>query len=258
MGKAQSGQFLFVVGCPRSGTTAMGMFLAEDSKVAMGIERYGHRMFFGNFTITPELFEKERFMTIEDGDTFYDSFDFSKNAYAGIEEKLDNALWVGDKIPKLYETLEDLFDTFPDNTKVIFIFRNIFDVCASYNKRLNDPQDNWKYGTAAAIKDWNNSIAAYKRSKHKDKIIPIVFEEFFHDEEKYLKLCEILDIPVNDETAERVQRFVSRNAQLEEGRNRALSERDVFQITTDALFGGYREIVSIYRELFSGDHPKAG
>ena len=257
MEAAETQQFLFVVGCPRSGTTAMGRFLAEDVRVVMGIERFGHRVYANDFTLSPALFAKERFMSIEPGDTFYDSFDFSKASYSGVEEKYDDAEWLGDKIPKLYEALDHLFEVFPETTKVIFLFRNIFDVCASYNQRLKDPKDDWSLGTADAIRDWNRSIAMYKKSKHKDKIIPVIYEDFFRHKDNYLAMCKMLSLSTEGETLQRIKAFTARNSQLEEARTRSLSEEDVFKISTEALFGGYRDIVADARALLSVGNPKS-
>jgi len=233
----------------------MGNFLAGDPKVVMGIERYGHRMFPEGFSLEPDLFRKERFMRIIEGDTFYSDFGFTKTAYQNVEEKFDGALWVGDKLPKLYETLDNLFQAFPEDTRVILLFRNIFDVCLSYNMRLNDKNDNWQDGTSAAIKHWNRSIGVYKNSAYKHRIIPIIYEKFFNNETSYLKLCSILGLSTGGDTAQRLQRYVLRSRQLETQRERTLSERDVFEITMNSSFGAFREIVHEYDQLFSDGNP---
>lgn len=243
-------KYLFVVGCPRSGTTALGLLLAQNPMILMGIERFGHRAFKNNFSISPELFESDRFCDFREGDTFYSGFDFAPKAYADVVGKLTTATWRGDKIPMMFDTLPELFGVFGSQAKVIFIFRNIFDVAASYNARRNNKNDNWHKGTSDAIKDWNHAISAYRKSTAKDQIIPVIYENFFSSPDIARKLHEKLGIANDDMTEELVKAMFKRSEVLESERARALSRDEVMEIMLKSNFGGFREIVEISRSLF--------
>lgn len=242
---------LFIVGCPRSGTTAMGTLVTTHPSVVMGIERYGHRVQSNDFTLTPDLFERERFCDIQEGDTFYSSFDFAPRAYTNIEKKFETPVWVGDKIPTLYGALPQLFETFGDDVYVIFMIRNIFDIAASYVARKNDPEDSWNKDVASAITDWGMSIKSYRTSAYKDRILPIVYEDFFHSEQAMAQLLQHLNLNVGPEEKAVIRGLVQRSAQLTDQRPRNLSGDDVMEISMTAPFGGYRELVKEAREKWA-------
>lgn len=242
---------LFVVGCPRSGTTALGTFLAQRSDVVLGIERYGHRHFARNFSLAPDLFECERFHDFQSGDTFYDSFDFSPLAYNGVREKFDTAQWIGDKIPALYQSLPQLFDAFDDRTRVVAIYRNIFDVAASYKARQADPADSWNHGIDTAISDWSGAIKAYNTSEFKDRIIPVVYEDFATNPDVSISLLETLGLDHDADSQEALKGLFARSQQLETGRKRDLTMSEVMTISMQAPFGGFRTIVDIARQAYA-------
>lgn len=242
---------LFIVGCPRSGTTALGNMLARHPQVVMGIERYGHRAFPANFSLTPELFMPDRFLEIKSGDTFYNSFSFAPEAYAAIEEKFKAAKWVGDKIPTLFRTLDDLFENFPADTRVLFLFRNIFDVAASYRARLDNVADDWSKDVAAAITDWSDALRCFRSNKNQDRVIPIIYEDFFKDNRQAIGLFSGLGLDTTPEIIQDLERFFTRARQLESRRARNITEQEVFEICARAPFGAYREVVAQARNLSS-------
>ena len=91
--------YLFVCGCPRSGTTALAKLFSISDDIVLGQERYGKRSHPDNFTLTPALFEKERFLDVQPGDTFYDSLDFFARYYENVPWKLDSCRYIGEKRP---------------------------------------------------------------------------------------------------------------------------------------------------------------
>ena len=115
-------KYLFVCGSPRSGTTAMRNFLANDNRIKMGVERYGN-LFFRK-PLTTELFEYERFFDLQEGDTFYNELNSFSPYYKKIIDNYEGAEYYGDKIPLLYKYLDRLNEAIP-NSKVIIMIRNI-------------------------------------------------------------------------------------------------------------------------------------
>lgn len=239
---------LFIIGCPRSGTTALANLLAQHPDVVMGIERYGHRAFPGSFSLSPDLFEHDRFISFNDGDTFYSSFDFASRAYLNVPEKFATAKYVGDKIPTLYRTLDRLFDAFPGPLIVLFIFRNIFDVAASYKLRLLDPSDDWKKGVEDAVKDWTQALAAFKAHSRHPSVIPLVYEDLFTDPSPIEALLSALGLDVDASFEPVINGLLSRSASLESQRKRDLTSAEVQYICLNAPFGAYRTVVDQARE----------
>lgn len=250
--------YLFIMGCPRSGTTAMGTYLASHQSVVMGIERFGHRIEPSSYSMTKDLFEPERFQDIQPGDTFYESFDFAPKAYGGMEQKFEKCEYVGDKIPMLYTSLPAFFEEFGKDAYVVFMLRNIFDVAASYVARKDDPNDNWSRDIDQAINDWSLSIKAYNQSEYKDRILPVVYEDFFTSTELPAKLLGKLGLKNGEEEVNRAKNMMTRGEQLAALRPRNLSEADVLRISLRAPFGGYRALVEDARAQWEllGSDPK--
>lgn len=239
--------YLFVVGCPRSGTTALGRFLAQRHDVVMGIERYAHRAFRKAFSLSPELYELERFKTFQPGDTFYNTLDFAKEAHHALDDRFPTARYVGDKIPMLFGALPELFEAFGPATRVVIIYRNIFDVAASYEVRRQNPDDSWNLTAADAVQNWNASLRAYRTSDHKDQIIPVIYEDIFADAGQLVGLLNRLGLTADEDDLLRASHAVARARVLDGARERKLTTENIMDITLNAQFGVYREIVKEVR-----------
>mgnify|MGYP000323574931 CR=1 FL=1 len=190
---------LFIAGCPRSGTSALVQLLSRSKKVVMGMERYGHLVGKSNFTLTPAHFEKERFFTMEEGDTFYkDVLDFHKFS-PDMYEKYDNCTIVGDKRPNLYESYDELFEHFPD-AKVLFIYRDIERVASSYAARVQEGKS-WPITKdfKSAVIEWNQSLYFTREALKKGYDIKVVdYDTLFISGDDLQNLFKYLDLQ-NDE-----------------------------------------------------------
>ncbi len=194
--------YLFICGCPRSGTTAFWRLMSAHPALAIGVERYILKC-HGRFGIEESLFEKERFFTIQKHDTHFKSLDgpseYVANYYGGLKDRYEDCKYFGDKIPILYEVYEDLFKNLP-NTKILFIFRNIFDVAQSYKKRLHNENDAWKKDVKNAVEDWNlslnNTINLIK--KHQEAVLCIEYEDLFFGDFKLKNITDFLGVDENE------------------------------------------------------------
>jgi hypothetical protein len=153
-------KYLFVCGCPRSGTSILQRTLAQHPAIVLGGERYAHRVWQAN-GITPDLFTKSRFFDVRAGDTFYTTTDIFPAYYSAMHEKFDDAMWIGEKSPELYMQYGFIDANFDDEVHFLYIVRNIFDIAASYQQRATNPADvGWATNRdySHAIHDWKVSM----------------------------------------------------------------------------------------------------
>lgn len=239
---------LFICGCPRSGTTALWELIAPHKRVAIGVERYALRC-FGPFTLSPELFESERFFSVQPGDTFYDDLErFSKRAtsyYGELRSRFASTDLRGDKVPMLYARLPELYSAIP-NTKVLFIFRNIFEVASSYNGRAEDRQDAaWsrEQNYVEAVSDWNRSLrAAIAALDQQRALFCVEYESLFGPGYDLSRLFDFLELPLTDEVRNNYKSLLIRSAVLEDSREDRLSSEQKRYILRHAAIGPYRAL----------------
>lgn len=216
--------YLFIAGCPRSGTSALAQLIGAHGSVIIGMERYGHLVDPENFRLTPSHFEKERFTRVAPGDTFYDDFDQGHRWDPAIRGKFGNERYIGDKRPELFLVYDELFRVF-DPLTVLFIFRNIRDVASSWNARIDDGT-NWpkSFDYRRAVNSWNQSLRLTLRAKSEGKnIICVRYEDMFDRNCDVGPVFDALGLQV-DEAVE-----IRRNKQLRVAQSlsqkRAIGER---------------------------------
>lgn len=192
--------YLFVCGCPRSGTTAMWRILTYCNEIAIGNERYILKA-FNSFSLEPKLFTFDKFYSQEKHETHWPNILEGRvgEYYKKLESQYPNCSFYGDKIPTLYKFLPELDTAFPDH-KTIYMVRNILDVAHSYKKRLLNPEDSWKKGVSEAIKDWNKSIKVAIDLIGNSQYLVVLYDEFFSGNNKDL-IDELVTFigPKNDE-----------------------------------------------------------
>jgi hypothetical protein len=240
-------QYLFVCGSPRSGTTAMWNFLTSDERIKMGVERFGN-LFFSK-PLSAELFEKNRFYDLVEGDTFYSSLDGFTDYYTSIEANYENGIYYGDKIPLLYNYLDRLSVTLPQ-AKVVIMLRNIIDVAASYEARANnESDDSWNRDkrTKSAIEDWRTSLKVIKENIDNSNIIPVIYEDFYSDISEAQALYDELGLNFTPEVKAAYESTHKRALELEGFRARQLNSAGIKSICEEAPFGLYREVLEKIR-----------
>ena len=221
-------KYLFIAGCARSGTSALTQLLGNHSKIVIGMERYGHLVNKGNFKLNPRHFKPERFLKIEPSDTFYNNFKKHHQWDERIEKKLKekNYVYIGDKRPILYEVYDELFETFP-NAKVVFIYRNLYEVSSSWNKRAEEGQD-WPAHKdfQKAVHAWNSSLKKTLEAleKYPEKIACIRYEDIFIKGVDLKPLYDWLGLEVDEFTQNKYKNTLIISRKLQENRK-------VFQIS---------------------------
>jgi hypothetical protein len=158
--------YCFVLGCDRSGTTALTRLLHSHPNLVMGMERYKQRLGIRDLpTFGPPLFEPERFMDFRPGDT---NITINTPRFRGHYElaaarfRDGDVRYVGDKIvakPPLALALKAQFPS----PKIVFIYRDLLRVASSFCVRARNPDDaNWPKDRTheTALARWNEAFAA--------------------------------------------------------------------------------------------------
>lgn len=248
MDAAARANILFIGGCPRSGTTALWKLLVAHPVIVLGIERYVLLTYRNK--LTPELFTRDKFFSLQAGETFYDNIDKFSPYYPKARLAFDAAQWVGDKLPNLYFSYSSLAKNFA-GAHVFYILRNIIDVAGSYQKRAEDAGDNtWteKRDFVAAVKDWNESIRAtlqyMERAADKVTFHVISYEELFLSRVDIAPLFQALGLEGLAQPRAEYDGLVSASPQLEKKRGDSLTSTQRHYITRHADFESYRALYS--------------
>lgn len=209
-GMSSDKQILFVTGCARSGTSALVQLLNQSPDMLIGMERYAHR--YDAKTLAPELFARERFCRIEEGDTHGAGAVASDGS--DPMARYDRAQFVGDKYPALFQHFPLIEERFP-RAKILFILRNPLSVAESYDARASDAADSWSAdaGYARGLLVWNNSVARAVELVDR-KTVPVrvvLYEELYQSVEQMLELFEYYGAaaPARDALAPIAARFAA-------------------------------------------------
>jgi hypothetical protein len=188
-------QYLFVCGCARSGTSGLAGAINASPLAIVGMERYIRRLITDE-VLTTELFKRDRFLNVEPGDTFYSDLSYFRRHYQGVGDKYENAVYIGDKIPRLYRYIDMIENNF-SSPKIVFILRNIFDVSASYEGRVESGKQ-WPAHRdgISAVRDWNDSMKFAMPAIKSGKVLPVIFEDLFLHKTGWDRISEFLGIEI--------------------------------------------------------------
>lgn len=193
--------YVFICGCPRSGTTALADLLNADDRAIIGRERFK----FIADEVTPDHFSRNHF--------FFPTAEETNNLRVPsfYEKSLENwdsgtVTHLGDKVPLYVHRLSYLAETFPD-CKIAFMFRDLEGVAASFTARAEnaDPDDSWPPSNdyRAAVVHWNEALRSlhrYVEPSRKDNVFVAIYERLFSGEAMYLELLyDFLGLPVTDQ-----------------------------------------------------------
>ena len=193
--------YVFISGCPRSGTTAMTHIFNWAPDCFIGFERFASLFARDPAAFTPALFEPERLNTFADHDCAYASYAAqnehgayyaNKDAVPGIPQ----ARHVGDKNPKFWQNFDAFLTPAWADRKVrnFHIIRSVFDVTASYQARFDNSSDAWTADFKAGVDDWMTSVrntAAFLRrledqSRDMQMLIVDYNQLFGTDEDRFI------------------------------------------------------------------------
>jgi hypothetical protein len=194
-------RYLFICGCPRSGTTAITELLNTHPTIAIGMERYKYRIRRNTTDINASLFEAENFFKFCPKETnILPSQGNWTQLYQQMQTKFSTQLdlLVGDKNPFYFNSYEQM-EAAMKNIKWVFLLRNIEQVAASYNARAANPSDLWPQDNnyTKAVEHWNTALARTWRffKKNPMNLFVCEYELFFAGNGSYFKaLTDFLEV----------------------------------------------------------------
>ena len=244
----QKKHYLFIGGCGRSGTSVLTYIIGSHHKIVLSVERYNTLMRKGNFKLSKYHFTKERFLKIQKGDTFYDEFNIY-NDYKGIAEKFDKAYYFGVKYPpfdRIFHLTKKYFGEF----KYLYIYRNIFDVAESWNRRAKKG-GTWSSGKnyLQAVQRWNQSLNnTLQQLKNGADIICINYNDLLFTNKSIHPIFDRLEILI-DKNVLQTLADARNEAPFKRAAKGILSKKEVEFIKNNAIFDLYDEINSKYNIL---------
>jgi len=178
-------RYLFVCGCPRSGTTALTTLLNEDERVLLGQERFRLiRKLLEPFHFTEEVFfnptERETSWAMPWRGERVRPGSFAE--YHALRERWRGGTVevIGDKAPFYSDQLERLGSAFP-GARFVLLVRDLHEVAASYRRRAADPVDHWpaENGHALATEHWNAALGHARAFPEADRLLLVSHARFF-------------------------------------------------------------------------------
>jgi hypothetical protein len=203
----------FVIGCSRSGTTAITNLLNEHDEIVIGMERFKHEYPSSPvFRPGPEWFEEERFFRFHPSETNITPAASPRWAavYKRAASKFERRTIrvIGDKVLAHARILRNMAASFPD-ARYMFIFRDLARVTSSYCIRAANPKDvNWPETKThrSALLDWTGAFEAalgLMDSVGPERVLPVQYERLFSgDIDTFRSLFEFLGFDVTSELVE--------------------------------------------------------
>ncbi|MEM7756865.1 MAG: sulfotransferase [Cyanobacteria bacterium P01_A01_bin.40] len=244
--RLQGKNYLFAIGNARSGTTALGQLLNSSPEICLGIERYSN-----HDNISAASFESESFFDSES-----ENYLIRPHFYEKIKDKFEQARYIGDKRPKFTQSWQNTWLNLPQ-AKIIYIFRNIYDVASSYNTRATNAalgiDQSWSSSRdfSKAVRDWNQGLREFPRLAQCYEIYCVKYEDFFIDKSKMEHLFAYFQINTNNQSIIAGIDKTHRTALKLQNKPRNLSEAELKYIDSHANFEAYNQVLAFYEKQFS-------
>lgn len=240
-------QYFFICGCARSGTTALWRLISAHPGIAVGLERY-IGLIQPEFSLCKELFEEDRFFDWHEGDTHFKNLTdgHAGKYYRQLRERYHQCQLFGDKIPPLYNSYRKLHDSF-GTVKILFIFRNIFDVAQSFNLRARQGI-NWPATKdyTAAVTNWNSSLSnTLEYIKAGGDVLCLEYEDLFWGGIGPEVIEGYLGLETSDRFAGQLDELVKQSAEYDAKRESLLDSPQKKYIMHHADFSVYKRILEI-------------
>lgn len=165
----------------------------------------------------PALFDYERFFDFRPSDSGHFDKGISKTTqeyYQGMMEKWGDKLYIGDKIPTLFENFCEVERRF-QNVKFVHITRHIYDVAKSWETRMRQGTLPATYDYIKAVDVWNRALikAMEYRASASTGLLLVDYERVFGDG-NIQRLLEFIDRRLKTEPIEEFIDKMKRQAKV--------------------------------------------
>ncbi|MEM8721968.1 MAG: sulfotransferase [Cyanobacteria bacterium P01_G01_bin.39] len=241
----QGKNYLFAIGNARSGTTALGKLLNYSSEICLGIERYSN-----DDDISASSFTKKSFFDSESK-----NYQVRPHFYEKIKDKFKNARYLGDKRPKFTQSWKNTWLNLPQ-AKIVYIFRNIYDVACSYNTRAANAilgkDDSWssKRDFSQAVRDWNEGLQEFQNLADFYDVYCVKYEDFFVDQSKMKHLFNYLQVNTKEPSVIAGMDVINKKALSLQTKSRNLSDSELDYIDSHSDFEAYNKVLAFYNQQF--------
>jgi peptidoglycan/xylan/chitin deacetylase (PgdA/CDA1 family) len=204
---------IFLVGCPRSGTTILQSLLAAHPEVISFPEsKFFQYLFYDKFKCPGKLPSRmEAFFRDEiKRPEFLQGFDDSQTVEAktrwfvgvldGLAAEQNKSIWL-EKTPEHLYFIQDIERLLPE-AKFIHILRNSMDTIASLHDATRNPNELWGYGWnfENCCKRWKETILISHKYANKSHHILVKYEDLLDNKVQFLGgLCDFMGIPYDGE-----------------------------------------------------------
>ena len=172
-----------------------------------------------------------------------------------IKDKFDRAIYVGDKRPRFIRCWQNTWLNLP-KAKIIYIFRNIYDVACSYNTRANNAalgiDKCWSSSRdfSQAVGDWNQGLQEVKKLADFYEVYFVKYEDFFIEQSKMEHLFNYLKVNLAEPELIKGMNRINQTALSLQNKPRTLSQEEKQYIDSQADFKSYNDVLAFYEQQF--------
>ena len=202
---------IFLVGCPRSGTTMLQSLLAAHPEVISFPEsKFFHyllyKKFAANFPARMEAFFKdeinrpELLQGFDDRQTLETKVSWFVEVLDGLAAEQNKSIWL-EKTPEHIYFIQDIERLLPE-AKFIHILRNSMDTIASLHDATRNPNELWGDGWDLdhCCKRWKEAVLISHKYANKSHHILVKYEELLDNKTQVLgNICDFMGIPYDGE-----------------------------------------------------------
>jgi glycosyltransferase involved in cell wall biosynthesis len=202
-------RYLFIAGCPRSGTSALTFLLNEHPQLAIGFERYKRV----RAQLDPFHFKAEQFFSPVTAETDIRGELLYERLRTRWESGSVKA--IGDKVPLYTRVLPQLLDRFP-GARVLVLVRDPLEVARSFRRRAADPHDWWPIENdhTLAVRMCNEaleSVQALDATHGAGSVALLPYDALFCGDERWLEMMvEFVGVPLTARLRAEYERLAKR------------------------------------------------
>ncbi|MEG4588548.1 sulfotransferase [Microcoleus sp. MOSTC5] len=208
---------IFLLGCPRSGTTMLQSLLAAHPEVISFPEsKFFHYLLYNKFAgklpgrmeafFKDEINRPELLQNFDDSQTVATKVSWFVGVLDGLAAEQNKSIWL-EKTPEHIYFIEDIQRFLPD-AKFIHILRNSIDTIASLHEATRSSHDLWGPGWDLnhCITRWKEAILISHKYAKKSNHILVNYEEIVDNKVKKIKnICDFMGVAYDEKMLELYQ-----------------------------------------------------